>query len=892
MVKTIRTFFFSLTILAFLLFSTIGTTIVYADDDTGTETSTSETTTTTGDEQSSEPSVEEQAAAGDEEQPAEETPPGDEEEQPADETLPGDEEEQPSESETEGTQPVDGEELSTDSAIEETLPAVDVEQSTEEAAPEAVTETILEQVPDNTTVTVLNSEGETLPLVSQESADAIASDYDPIWCPAGQVPTPGLNGCTDSFGSFDELLTFLKANEGDTAYQQAGTIYVQQGDYLGGESEINFNNYDFNNFNQNDLTLQGGWDTSSASPTYTTTNFNVPIIIGSSTNPWLGSLTINNITIDGVSDQTGLTLQTDGVINLNDVEVTNSQAGIDLSAGEEVSLVNVNASDNETYGAHVNADKVAIDTANFSKNGSGSDTNPTGSGLEVNSVNDVALINVTANNNQLFGANIVSSNIVAVEQSTFSGNYAYAYPGQDDGYGLRVLTTGTIAVDGVTADNNNQYGAYLQGGNMAVENSSFTANGSGNWIDPTGYGLQIVGTGEVQVLGVTANDNQLFGTDVKAIGEVTVMNSFFSGHQSITGHGTNWIYYGYGLAVDTPDNIFLNNVTGNFNHLWGASLTGNEVAVYNSQFNNNISDTEYFIDDTGLLVNAVGLVDIWRVEAKENRLFGATITSGGDVFIAESTFTGNIGVTCMDFGCPAGSIIYHGIGLQVTTPGSIDITDTNVDNNRLAGAELNGGVISVANSTFNNNDMGNGLTINATGAVTLTNVTASNNDGNGVEVNGVYCDQIVQVTGGTFSNNILFGLSNLNATLNLDGTQVFGGNGSGDFFNDTSTCIVVTTASTSQPTSPTISANLGSGTNSTIVVSNQTTSPTIATKANPSSMNISYKMLRQTTRNGYYTGYIMWKLRHPWWGPSFVIEPWHFFRAASGYGFGRSILPN
>ena len=37
MVKTIRTFFLSLTILAFLLFSTVGTMTAYADDGTGTE---------------------------------------------------------------------------------------------------------------------------------------------------------------------------------------------------------------------------------------------------------------------------------------------------------------------------------------------------------------------------------------------------------------------------------------------------------------------------------------------------------------------------------------------------------------------------------------------------------------------------------------------------------------------------------------------------------------------------------------------------------------------------------------------------------------------------------------------------------------------------------------
>ena len=61
-------------------------------------------------------------------------------------------------------------------------------------------------VPNNTTVTVLNSAGESQPLTTQGAADAIASTSDPIWCPAGQSPIPGVNGCTQTFPSFGALL--------------------------------------------------------------------------------------------------------------------------------------------------------------------------------------------------------------------------------------------------------------------------------------------------------------------------------------------------------------------------------------------------------------------------------------------------------------------------------------------------------------------------------------------------------------------------------------------------------------------------------------------------------------------------------------------------------------
>lgn len=762
MVKSIRAFFLSFTILTFLLFTTIGTTTVYADDGSGTETPETETTT-------------------------EEAPPADQEEQP-----PADEET----SVGEGEGPVEEPVTDVEQSVTDEEPSV--EETTEEPAVEESVQTILEQVPENTTVTVLNAEGETLPLVSQESADAIASDYDPIWCPAGQVPTPGENGCTQSFSSFDELLSFLQANEVDTAYQQAGTIYIQQGAYLGGETSVDFNNYTFDTFDQYDLTLQGGWDTAydpaSGDPTFTTTTFNVPIVIGSSANPWAGNLTINNITIDGVSNQTGLTLNTTGAITLDQVEVTNSQAGMDLNTNQEISLTNVNASNNEDYGARIRGDQVAIDTASFSNNGA---TNgPDGYGLDIGSLSTVALISVIADNNQTIGVNIFAGDLVAISQSAFREN---------GDTGVNVVTTSAIALNQVTADGNYEFGAILQGGETSVENSSFSNNGSGDETNPTGSGLMIVSTDEVTLRNVTANDNQFFGANIQAQGLVDIQGGFFSGHQSVLPEGVDndfcsayqvevadWVdfdFCGFGLKVVTPGDIFLNSVTGNVNNLWGAWLDGNNVSVYNSQFNNNVTESSEFIDDTGMLIFAGGYVDIFNTEAKENRLYGALIEAAGPVFITDSTFTGNQGFICLNTWCGEFEREYHGVGLDVTTPDYILVQGTDVSDNNLFGALLNGAQVDVTNSTFNNNGMGDGLIINATDNVTLTGVTAVNNGGDGVEVNGVYCEQIVQVTGGTFTDNLLYGITVLNAELILDGAQVFANNGSGDFFNDTSTCV-------------------------------------------------------------------------------------------------------
>ncbi|NWG07394.1 MAG: hypothetical protein HXY35_11995 [Chloroflexi bacterium] len=1104
-----RAFFLSLTIVAMLLASAVGTTTVYADD--GTTTGSTETgTTTTDTDQGDDPSV------------VETPPPA--EDQPTDATdlnetpVPEDE------------QVTDAAEVSVDQV--ETPPAV-------EEQPAEVTPPLLEQLPDNTTVTVVDEEGEAQTLVAQESAEAVVLS-DPIWCPATvTVPTPGENGCTASYSSFTELLEFLEANEGDPLYQQAGTIYVEQGNYLGGEEVIDFNSYNFTNLSQQDLTIQGGWDTSDNSLD-STSNFNVPIIIGSSSNPWVGSLTFNNIFITG-ADGTGLTVYSQGDINLSNVEVTNSTDGALLNAGGNVSVKNskfnnngsgtivdangtdlainwnadgaglsinggsvtleqveannnqlygtdiistgivtvtnsffngnisyafpptgsweyygyglqvvtagdivvqgVTANENLLFGANLDGANVTVTDSFFSNNGSFFEEDPTGYGLQVNATGTVTLISIEANNNELFGANIAAGSSVIVRDSFFNGNYSFQYVNNEKvfsgyglqvvtiadvavrdvtaegnallgahvegsdiairdssfssngsgsgldligkglevvsisdpifgngnvslfnviadnnqvfganiqsagdvavggvssfsgtiayiydtntgnvlevlgGYGLQIVTQANIALQGVTANNNYLYGTSLQGADVAVAESFFSHNGSGILTNPVGFGLQIVSTGAVALRTVEASYNQLFGADIQAVGNVDIgadegQFNYFNGNMSVSLDPCGGVnFFGYGLTVYTTEgDITLNYVEANFNNLWGGSLNGMDVDVANSRFNNNISDSTQFIDDTGLIINSRGdFVGLNNVEARENRLIGATITAVGDVYIVNSTFTDNAGFTCLLDWCPEGSLVYHGYGLSVVTPGLISLDGVNASNNNLFGAHLEGGNITVTNSSFNNNGTGegntpegrgleiissgavtialieannnqlfganvqavgdvtvtasdfignfyivggspvgyglqvvtlgnitlvsdntgygvqgyengsgailqganvtvtdsnfynngsgNGLTITATGNVTLTNVTATSNGQNGVDITVDACS-VVQVNGGTFSENGEYGLSVDGGTLTLDGTQTFANNGTGNVFQNPGNCVIVINVST------------------------------------------------------------------------------------------------
>ena len=563
-----RVFLLSLTIIAVLLFSAVGTTVVYADG--GGPPDTPHVDTGGGD------------SAGEGEKPGtvdtvdlsegEATP-------VPTVVLPPRVEDQPTPVPTQDSPPK-----------EDPAPAPAEEtDSAPETAPVPVEKPLLDSVPENTTVAVVNAQGELQPLATQAASDAISTS-DPIWCPAGQPPTPGANGCTQSFNSFTALLTFLAGN---ATYSGAGTIYVEQGSYQGGESTINFSNFNLSNISSSDLTITGGWDTSTGTTTSTSSFNNVSIIVGTSTNPWGGSLTLNNISITNPSG-TGIVLNSQNNINLSNVTVTNSTngAGAELNAGNDVNINNSKFERNKTAGAIIRA------------------------------VRDVNVANSSFSNPETARRQII--------------------------------------------------------------------------------GLDIITDGSVSLLNVLANENREEGATIEAGGSVSIESSTFNGTKAISGSD----FLGYGLTVVSQDIINLNNVMANDNFLWGAMLTAaGDVNIANSNFNANTTESPGFIDDTGLLVTSGGNVSIFNSHADNNRLIGATIDAVGDVSISSSTFSNNNGITLDG----AGNETFHGYGLQVVSDGSIFLQGVTASGNTLFGAHLEAGVdVLVSNSDFSNQTSGEG----------------------------------------------------------------------------------------------------------------------------------------------------------------------------------------
>jgi hypothetical protein len=602
----VRSSLLSSVIIAVLFFSAVGPTIVYADGGPTTDTPPTETTTEcasdgTTNECSSEAVTVEAPAAPDVSAPAAEEPSAG------------------------GNEP------------------------SAEAAPAEQT-TTLNDVPENTTVAVVNAEGQAEPLATQAAAEALATTSDPIWCPAAQTtPTPGANGCTSSFTSFNALLTFLAGN---ASFQGAGTIFVQQGAYNGGESSINFSNYNLSNISNADLTITGGWNTSNNTVTGTSSFNNVPILIGT-TNPWGGTLTINNLSMSNPSG-TGLVLVSQADINLTNVTVTNSTngAGADLNAVGDVTIEGSHFDRNKTAGAIIrHARNVAIRNSTFSNPPDGRRQNI---GLDVTADGSVSLLDVVADQNRNVGANIKAGGSVVISISrgpngeplgisSFSGTKNIV-GSNFFGYGLQIDSQNSITLDGITANDNFLWGASLKSvGDVTIANSTFNANTteSPGFIDDTG--LIVDSGGKVSIDSSHADDNRLIGATIKAAGDVAIKNSTFSNNQGTTldsaGKPT---FHGYGLNVVTPGNISLTSVVASNNMLFGAHLeAGSDVNVLSSDFSNQTSGVATDQTGRGLEVISGGLVILDTVTLNNNQTFGANIQASDGIFLDSVTATGN-----------------------------------------------------------------------------------------------------------------------------------------------------------------------------------------------------------------------------------------------------------
>lgn len=584
---------------------------------------------------------------------------------------------------------------------------------------------VIESLPEDTEIIVLDENGEALPLATAEAEDAVHNG-DPLWCPAGVAPNPGVGGCSPSFTGFTDdapltdngLIAWLYDPLNATTVSKAGVIWVaydygttEVGDIIIDGTQVAGTMETFA------LTIQGGWNGTNGSKLLDTTTpyseINNLFIISN----WNNAVTVNNLFVTGVSapSNSALEVYTTGNITVNNVDVVNNTA---------------------VYGgAYLNnsggTGNVTVNDSTFNNN-AGTGTYVVG--LDISTAGTVTLKNVTTNANSSsndtggIGTNISNTNGTTPKAVNINGTNQFNY---NEVNGLIVNSKGVITINNVTAMNN------TDGHGVLLDNCSYNAGicdygvssgvsvkGTNNFSNNGWDGLRVVSGGVITVNNITANGNGTsasrpavtltYDAPIDASGKgVFLLNIGATIPKNITISGTNTFNFNgsNGLSVFTNGMITVNNITANFNECdptkdtdptWcaGAVLLGN----------------------SGVTQTGYGRFELNNDHANQKGLF-VNINGGKGSITLNNLFVFANGSN----------------GVQIQANGALPTAPINVT--------LNG------TNTFLNND-GSGLSIEVDGTVTLNNLTAESNDDYGVYVNNVGLTKAVMLKGiNTFNTN-------------------------------------------------------------------------------------------------------------------------------------------
>lgn len=522
--------------------------------------------------------------------------------------------------------------------------------------PEPNVAEVLQQLPADTTVVVLNQNGQPLPLVTQEAADTLANG-DPVWCPAGQVPTPGINGCTASYATMNDLLNGAGTNI--NAQNVDGIIWITSGN-IGDVNPIVMDGTVYTNWANYALTLQGGWSGINGDSTINSNStFTVPISIIN----WNNNITVNNLNIDHAS-ATGLSLDT----KRGHLKVTNTNSrnnlGLVCVATGGCYVTNANGLNATTNGGNIDIDNSSFDGnwgsgASIMTNGGSAtilnshfDTNGDGSGmLATNIWGGITIAGSTFDGNYMSGASINGASNIDVASSSFNDN--------SSSHGLYVTNTiGNITLASITATANSNTsgdGAYLDNtsgsGNITLTGINDFSNHN-----PWNSGMYILSNGDVNLDGITSNNNGR-GVNISQAANATITNgNFNNNHCGCEGSGAYVIATG-DVTIDqsnlVANNLYINN-QGNVN-IYGTSIdqalgfglgveTSGNVTIDNSSITKTLEDGNLFFpwgDGADIFMNG-GTVTITGSRFAGNTFDGLYIDAPGDVTVDQSAFNENL----------------------------------------------------------------------------------------------------------------------------------------------------------------------------------------------------------------------------------------------------------
>ena len=558
------------------------------------------------------------------------------------------------------------------------------------AAPEEPTVSeALQALPENTSIVVLDENGEPLPLALQETAQLIAQ-ADPLWCPDGVAP--GGFGCTTSYGTMADLLT----NEGAYINGQNvnGTIWITSGP-VGDTDPIVFDGTTYTNWANYGLHLQGGWSGFPGDMSIgANSEFSVPITVRNWSNVVnIGNVTASSLTIENTDDVTIL-----ADVNAPSMNIKKTTGRVDVyNSTGNLSITDSDINNNGLYSAGVNIHTLYgnLVISNSAFHGNGYD------GVWIDSVGNVTINDSLLYQNGNNGLSIYNAGDVTLNNSLFNGN-AFG--------GSMIYSANSVTINNSSADANGSTGADIYyAGSVTINNgSTFNQN--------VGNGASVFSSGDINISNSTFNNNLYHGLAVfGATGNVTLANITATADPSTSGDGayidntggfgnvsltgtndfSNHSPWNSGMYIISNGDVSLSGITSNNNGRGVNISQARNVSIMNGTFNDNVCSC----DGTGAYVFASGNVAIGASTLNRDSLY---INSGGAVAV------NNVDVT----GAP-------GVGLGVETQGG----NVTINNSRFIdsmpdynlpifpygdGADIfaNGGMVTVTGSEFSGNEWG------------------------------------------------------------------------------------------------------------------------------------------------------------------------------------------
>jgi hypothetical protein len=439
-----------------------------------------------------------------------------------------------------------------------------------------------------------------------------------------------------------------------------------------------------------------------------------------------GAVSLQNITATNTIADLGVYIDNACCVTTNAQPVTlggtnvlsnNSQEGLSISSYGAITLNNVTASGNDSYGADLyNAGSAAATPPKIALTGTNVFSDNLQTGLRIQTRGAItSTFKLTASGNQNIADNAAGVSIDntisgSIQPVTLLGTNIFI---GNEGDGLNILTNGAITINSVTANQNGTSGAG-EGADLNNYNLSVFQNvkltGTNTFIGNQSNGLTVVSAGSITLSNVTANDSvtnkgvQLTNNSIDGKG-VTV-----SGTNTFNGNSDT------GISIISKGVIAMNNITVIDNGY--AGIEAQNVSASTPQAF-KLTGTNWFEDNTtyGLWVISKGAISVNNV---------TSINNGAEVFLDnnEVDAVGGVTMTGTNYFYSTGS---GAAGLRIQTLGAVSLSKITANGNTGGGLDIDSSLsVTITCGSFTNNT-GRGMDITSAGLITLKGVTSSGN---------------------------------------------------------------------------------------------------------------------------------------------------------------------